>query len=121
MTQREILVSDTGAWIDKSARQMLGAIHSMGEHGKVYARIKPAATHIQVNGIKVPAPLREAPEEGADIFVASPAVVNPDQHNALWRGTPQHLEWLKRGLVHTTSDAAQAHSRAMVAYRECDE
>ena len=68
---------------------------------------------ITVNGIKVPEPAREAPKMREKFFLvnlASPTLVN----EYLWSNHSYDNEWLNKGLVHPTEEAAIAHAKAML-------
>ena len=69
---------------------------------------------ITVNGIEVPEPAREAPKMGEKFFVVtltSPTLVN----DYLWTTHRYNTQWLSKGLVHLTEEAAIAHAKAMLA------
>ena len=69
---------------------------------------------ITVNGIEVPEPAREAPKMGEKFFLVdliSPTLVD----DYLWANYKYDNEWLNKGLVHLTEEAALAHSKALLA------
>jgi hypothetical protein len=77
------------------------------------ARLEPVATHIMVNGVKVPAPLRVGPTSRIKYYRADPSM-SELYKPYYWDDAPTEHLWIERGLVHLTQDAAVAHARAMV-------
>ena len=81
-------------------------------HENFEYRRKPKT--ITVNGIEVPEPIREEPKVGEKYFLvdlASPTLVN----DYPWSGHRYATEWLNKGLVHLTEEAAIAHAKALLA------
>lgn len=80
------------------------------EHFKY--RRKPS--NITINGIEVPEPIREAPKLGEKVFLVNTAsstlVVD-----YLWANYKYDKEWLNKGLLHFTEEAAIAHAKALLA------
>lgn len=74
-------------------------------------RIKPRT--IKVNGFEITAPMSEAPKEGVEFFVASPAA---EEFHAYfeWEREESDTDWLSRGICHATKEAAIAHAKAML-------
>ena len=77
-------------------------------------RIKPEEPKtIKVNGFDVPEPMRDEPAENATYAVAQPS--EGDYYNEFsWGGCPLETNWLQRGLLHSTKEAAVAHAKAML-------
>jgi len=73
-------------------------------------RRKPR-THM-VNGFEVPEPMREV-RYGTWVWVADPGHVDFCHEEAM-ANAPCDFEWIKRGLVHATKDAAIANAKAML-------
>lgn len=75
--------------------------------------IKPIPKTITVNGFEVPEPMIEAPKDGQRYFLASPAsslyFISSD-----WNDEDFDHRYISRGLVHSTKEAAIAHSKAML-------
>lgn len=69
---------------------------------------------ITVNGIEVPEPLRVAPEMDTYLYIANPASSN-FRVCVRWVASNGQINWLERGMLHNTEEAAEAHARAMVA------
>jgi hypothetical protein len=79
-------------------------------HGCKY-RIKPRT--IIVNGFEVPEPMRERPRDGDTYFC--PHASSIDMYGfADWEECAVDLVRLKRGLCHSTKEAAIAHAKAML-------
>ncbi len=72
---------------------------------------------IKCGDMEFPEPMRKAPEIKALIWA-----VDISQQKAVyeadWIETPYDLHLLKRGLVHSTKEAAEAHARALIALTE---
>ena len=69
---------------------------------------------ITVNGIEIPEPAREAPKMNEKFFLvdtASSTLVN----DYCWSNRIYDNEWLNKGLVHLTEEAAIAHAKALIA------
>lgn len=75
-------------------------------------RIKPKT--ITVNGVDVPVPMREKPQYGDQYYIAD-ITAGSLYFQLSWEDDPADDIWIKRGLVHTTKEAAIAHSKAMIA------
>ena len=68
---------------------------------------------IKVNGFDVPEPMRDEPAENATYAVAQPS--EGDYYNEFsWGGCLLETNWLQRGLLHSTKEAAVAHAKAML-------
>ena len=71
---------------------------------------------ITINGVEVPAPLKEAPEEGTMVFIASPSgVIQGFENWFSWsRGSVIANYLLKAGLLHPDACGAYEHMCALV-------
>ena len=69
---------------------------------------------ITVNGIKVPAPAREAPKMGEKFFLVNPAASTLAVAYS-WSNGRYDNEWLNKGVLHLTEEAAIAHAKALLA------
>lgn len=78
-------------------------------------RIKPDV--IIVNGIEVPAPEKEELPEGANYWIANATDDDGRSLAFCWHGGDTDKKWLRYGIVHTSSDAAAAHGKAMRAHK----
>ena len=97
-------LSSDGSWSDSA-----GAFTSLCKY-----RVKPEEPKtIKVNGFDVPEPMRDEPAENATYAVAQPS--EGDYYNEFsWGGCPLETNWLQRGLLHSTKEAAVAHAKAML-------
>ena len=69
---------------------------------------------ITVNGIEVPEPIRETPAMGDKYYLVNPAAFTLITHNS-WANDPYDTQWLNKGLLHLTEEAAFAHAKALLA------
>jgi hypothetical protein len=70
---------------------------------------------IIINGFEVPEPVREPLEYRQDYYVPSISYdAGADCHN--WRGDEYDNEWLKKGLIHLTKEAAKTHAKALLSF-----
>jgi hypothetical protein len=70
---------------------------------------------ITINGIKVPEPMREAPDVGQLYHVV--ALLNIQRFDSfVWDGSDSEQEWLDSGLCHLTKDAAYNHASALLSF-----
>ena len=69
---------------------------------------------ITVNGIEVPEPIREAPKVGEKFFFVDLSVSTLTTHFS-WENDAFDRDWLNKGLLHFTKEAAIAHAKAMLA------
>ena len=93
-----------GNWYDGSGAFM---------HPNAY-RIKPEEPKtIKVNGFDVSEPMRETPAEDTRYYLTSIHSVNYYEW-AVWCGDVHDAQWLSRGILHSTSEAAIAHAKAML-------
>jgi hypothetical protein len=75
---------------------------------------------ITVNGIEVPEPVRNRPDEGDELWAAD---VTADDDGApvrlfVWFDDGFDNRIFRRGLIHRTREAAEAHVRALLAASE---
>lgn len=66
-----------------------------------------------INGHEYPEPVREPLEAGKTYFLAGPVEdeLCGEYH---WDGADLEVIWLRRGLIHLTREAAEAHARAII-------
>lgn len=74
-------------------------------------RRKPRTIHI--NGYEVPEPCRSPLQDGAIYFVARLSG-NPTRWT--WDSGGADKEWLKKGIVHLTREAAELHAKALLSF-----
>ena len=72
-------------------------------------RRKPRA--IRIGNMDVPEPLRVAPEMGATFWLV---LMTYETSRFEWVDNRVGRDWLKRGLVHSTQEAAEQHRRALI-------
>ena len=82
-------------------------------------RIKPKM--IRCGDLEFPEPMRVAPEIGttywtADIRARRDERVMADEWT--WSNDKQDMLWLEAGICHLTSDAAEAHAKALLSLTE---
>lgn len=81
---------------------------------------EPKLRLIEINGHKVPEPLREAPPTGTKYFISDIAQESLLDGPYTWAGDAADMRWLKRGLLHSTKEAALAHSKALLSFTEVE-
>lgn len=76
---------------------------------------------ININGYEVPEPLRVAPkiikEQYVTVYVATTDCVDLCCTHTI-TGSDYDMELIKRGVLHTTRDAAVIHSKALLSFTE---
>ena len=78
-------------------------------------RTEPAK-FIEINGFKVPEPLRVEPKVGTVVFYAS-TYDDADCTSAFkWCGSDRDKRLLQRGVIHATQEAAHLHSEALLSF-----
>ena len=87
--------------------------------GNIPLRIKPKVINININGIKVPEPMREMPPEGTSVYWPG---FGPDSGDTHTESTdvgyyPAMLpDLLRKGLLHPTEEAAAIHAKALLSF-----
>ena len=76
-----------------------------------YRRIPKTIT---VNGIEVPEPIREEPKVGEKYFLVHISAFTLVTYNS-WANDAYDTQWLNKGLLHFTEEAAIAHAKALLA------
>lgn len=70
-----------------------------------------------INGYEVPEPLRVAPEEGTQVYVASIYAKEGEEVGYKWgNNKPVLAVYLARGLLHLTAEASRLHAKAMLSF-----
>lgn len=75
---------------------------------------------ININGFDVPEPCRVPLKDGTKYYLADPlrkSIIEP----YTLKNDGIHLNWLKKGLVHLTFEAAQKHVDALLSFTEIKE
>ena len=94
-------------WHAFEADDVLGKIGD-GSAGRWQFRIKPTPM-CELAGIRFPVPMREAPKDGTEIWVAAPE----GAFRITWYEGPDHRKCLSANLCHAAEEAAKAHSEAL--------
>lgn len=89
-------------------------------HWSVEHQYRRKPRTININGYEVPEPMREAPDDGTWVWVASPG--HPDGVNhyrvSRYMGFDTADRWAALGLMHTTREAAEAHAKALLSFTQ---
>jgi len=83
-------------------------------HGDLGFTMSRKPRTININGIEVPEPLREAPEIGSYFWV--PNIPIPSPYRLSWEGKEVDFLALRAGLAHRTKEAAETHVRALLSF-----
>ena len=90
------------------------------EGGKYYSDMEGSADLFMapppmrsINGYEYPEPVREPLEGGQEYWIAAPSDDILFMRSS-WDDTEMEFVWLKRGLIHLTREAAEAHARAII-------
>lgn len=78
-------------------------------------RLKPRT--ITINGREVPEPMRRAPEVGQECYIVA-MEKQPLFGEITWDNDSFDHRWLSRGLLHSTKEAAIAHTKALLSFTE---
>ena len=81
-------------------------------HPKVIFRIKPAA--VNIGGVKLEGPLREAPEENTRLWILFDHTPTPDTSFPFTRRQPGHTQWLNEGRLFASKQARDRYQDALV-------
>ena len=104
-------------WVEQDSAQVLRDIAYRRYPPERY-RVTPEI--ININGFKVAGPLREAPAVGSMYYVAKLWVIGDDVRSYhgpyQWAGDQADGLMLDAGIVHTTAQAAKAHSEALLSF-----
>lgn len=77
-------------------------------------RFRQVTPTINIGGHSVPKPMTEPPKNETLCYMPEP--INKDLYAWIWwRSDEFYNECLKRGLVHSTKEAAIAHAKALIA------
>lgn len=77
-------------------------------------RVKPPT--VLINGIEVPEPCREPVKKNEQYWMPDLLRLSGLACAEVWYGIPCELEYLKRGLVHLTKEAAETHAKALLSF-----
>lgn len=77
-------------------------------------RFRQVTPTINIGWHSVPRPLTEPPEEGTKVYLVS-LITRKHYVREWWKNDECGQDWLKRGIAHTTEEAAIAHAKALIA------
>lgn len=78
--------------------------------------IRKKMTFININGYQVPEPIREEPEEGTTVYIAD--ITFEAGFKVAWSGAGDDWDYLRYGIVHLASEAADLHIKALRSFTE---
>lgn len=79
-----------------------------------YRKYRRKPRTITINGIEVPEPTREPPKKGSYYWVATPDGLDLTK-KLRWVNDSCDRRSLRRGLCHSTHEAAETHAKALIA------
>lgn len=106
-----------GEW--KPLMQKIGEGHFRYIDHNIYMDLsfRLAPRTITVNGVEVPAPEKEVPNHGDEVFYADPC--NKDFYYPItWYGLERNYVALNHNLIYLNKDDAIARAKAMLIYKE---
>jgi hypothetical protein len=77
--------------------------------------IKPKT--ININGFEVPEPVRKPLDNGESYYLAGITKIDSDCV-ATWHNNLCDYNWLQKGLIHLTKEAAILHTKALLSFTE---
>lgn len=75
---------------------------------------------ILINGIEVPEPMRERPEEGTYYWHPLIASASASCRN-MWSNDDWHIVRFENGMCHSTREAAELHAKALLSFTKNEE
>ena len=75
-------------------------------------RIKP--TTVNIGGVELEGPLREAPEEDTRLWILFDHTPTPDASFLFTRRQPGHTQWLNQGRLFASKEARDKYQNALV-------
>ena len=104
-----------GNWIDKDDEDDVLRLILAGVQPR-FLRIKPAT--IKINGFEVPEPMRVEPQFHSVYWTPYVYSLNELACAWTWIGSESEKERLRKGICHTTKEAAEAHAKALLSFTE---
>ena len=102
-------------WASRCGASLLVAIADSDFATACEFRLAPHT--IKVNGVEVPAPEKDVPNNGDKVFVADPC--NKDFYYPMtWYGIGENYTALNRKLIYLNKEDAIARAKAMLIYKE---
>lgn len=95
----------------------LGKFHPSWNDSRQYRRAPAKPKTININGYKVPEPMRVAPEIGTDFFLACVSD-SSDDSSGKWCGDRKDAEWLSLGLLHLRLEDERLHTKALLSFTD---
>ena len=74
-------------------------------------RIKP--TTVNIGGVELEGPLREAPEENTRLWLLFDHTNTPDASPLFAKGIPEHIRWLNEGRLFASKEARDRYQAAL--------
>ena len=87
--------------------------HPFWREHLLYRRIPEPVKTININGFEVPKPLRKEPNYGDECYTLG-ALNNATKF--LWQGSALEIKRFQLGLLHSTSEAATIHMKAITSF-----
>ena len=78
----------------------------------VILRIKPFT--VNIGGIELEGPLREAPERGTELWLLFDPTTTPDASLLFCPRHPEHIRWLREGRLFASKEAGDKYQDALV-------
>ena len=75
-------------------------------------RIKP--TTVNIGGVGVEGPVREAPEKDTNLWLLFDPTTTPDAILLFFPSLPSHIKWLKEGRLFASKEARDKYQDALV-------
>ena len=79
---------------------------------KAVFRIKP--TTVNIGGVELERPLREAPENNTRLWLLFDHTPTPDSPALFAKWTPEHIKWLNQGRLFASKEARDKYQDALV-------
>lgn len=73
---------------------------------------------ININGIEVPEPMREKPEDGTKYYMP---MCDNEVDFSVWQNSMSDNRWLSWGVCHLTREAAELHAKALLSFTKKEE
>ena len=94
-----------GDWVDCNAYIPL-------IHPKAVYRIKP--TTVNIGGVELEGPVREAPEDGTKLWLLFDHTATPDMFLLFFAEAPGHIGWLNEGRLFASKEARDQYQNTLV-------
>ena len=113
----EIAKTDPEPWKRLERESAAGKWFECGPHiallsPDVIFRIKP--TTVNIGGMELEGPLREAPEENTRLWILFAHTPTPDASFLFTRRQPGHTQWLNQGRLFASKEARDKYQDALV-------